>query len=85
MKTRYKILILLPMLWMLNKLIAEQQHISQVEMLAKVISVTFQFFVLRVGLVILLLFLFLNFIGEILTSYVEHYMESENIEEQKKE
>lgn len=85
MKTRYKILILLPMLWMLNKLIAEQQHISQVEMLAKVVSVTFQFFVLRVGLVILLLFLFLNFIGEILTSYVEHYMEAENIEEQKKE
>lgn len=84
MKTRYKILILLPMLWMLNKLIAEQQHISQVEMLAKVISVLFQFFVLRVGFILLLLFIVLDFLGEMLTSYVEYYEET-NIEEQKKE
>ena len=84
MKTRYKILILLPMLWMLNKLIAEQQHISQVEMFTKVISVLFQFFVLRAGF-LLLLFLFFNFVGDILTAYVDHYMEVKNIEEQKKE
>lgn len=76
MKTRYKILILLPMLLMLNSLIAEQQHISQGEMLAKVISVTFQFFV-RVGLLAFII-LFFKFVGEKSLYYLKIYYMEEN-------
>lgn len=80
MKTRYKILILLPMLLMVNSLIAEQQHISQVEMLAKVVSVTFQFFVFRV-LGFTLLLLFFKAIGQTLLYYIQlYYMEQEKKE-----
>ena len=72
MKTKYKILILLPMLLMLNKLIAEQQHISQGEMLATVFSVIFQFLVFRVAFLALLL-LFCKFVGKKLLCYLKLY------------
>ena len=76
MKTRYKILILLPMLLMVNSLIAEQQHISQVEMLAKVTSVLFQFLVFRVAFFALLL-LFFQAVWEKLVYYIELYYKEE--------
>ena len=58
------------MLWMLNKLIAEQQHISQIEMLAKVFSVTLQFLVFRVAFLALLFFIF---VGKKLLYYLKLY------------
>ena len=76
MKTRYKILILLPMLLMLNSLLAEQQHISQGEMLVKVFSVIFQFLVFRVVFFALLL-LFFQAVWEKLFYYIELYYTEE--------
>lgn len=68
------------MLLMVNSLIAEQQHISQVEMLAKVVSVTFQFFVFRV-LGFALLLLFFKAVGQTLLYYIQlYYMEQEKKE-----